>query len=230
MWQSLGWTMGLCLLPMIFWIVGDWIWFLLISSLPTLIFLGFPYYMIESPRWLANKQKYKECAEMLNRIANINKKEIRYTESSLKQIFGKQKDEKVYGVMSLFSHWRLARNTILLVLGWTISYVTYLTIILNSSRMAGNPFMNFFWQSLIELPAYIIGQYLGDRLGRRITNAASFVGAGLTCIPVIMIINGEFFCKQWKIINRLKLIHCYRSRSGIHDHLFCRDYQVLCNH
>lgn len=171
--------------------VGDWIWFLALTSLPTLIFLSFPYYMIESPRWLANKQKWAKCAEMLNRIATINKKEIRYTEASLQQVFGKQEEEKVYGMMSLFSHWRLLRNTILLIMGWTISNIAYLTIMLNCSRMAGNPFMNFFWQSIIELPAYGLGQYFGDRIGRRFTNAASFVGAGIMCIPVIMLVKSE---------------------------------------
>lgn len=194
MWQCMGWTLGLCILPMIFWMVGDWIWFLAITTLPTLVFLCFPYYMIESPRWLANKQLYARCAEMLNRIATINKKEIRYTETSLKQVFGKQDQEKVYGMMSLFSHWRLLRNTILLILGWTFSNIAYLTIMLNCSRMAGNPFMNFFWQSIIELPAYGLGQYFGDRIGRRFTNAVSFIGAGLMCIPVILMVKSEFNC------------------------------------
>jgi hypothetical protein len=26
--------------------------------------------------------------------------------------------------------------------------------------MEGNPFLNYFWQSAIELPAYIVGKYL----------------------------------------------------------------------
>lgn len=191
MWQSMGWTAGLATLPLVFWYVGDWIWFLAITSLPTLIFLCFPYYMIESPRWLANKQKFQRCADTLNRIAKINKSETRYSESSLKEIFGKQEEEKVYGVMSLFSHWRLMRNTGLLILGWTVSNIAYLTIMLNCSKMAGNPFMNFFWQSVIELPAYAIGQYLGDRIGRRFTNGLSFIGAALMCIPVVLLIKGE---------------------------------------
>ena len=192
MWQSMGWTLGLCILPFVFWLVGDWIWFLIITTLPTLIFLCFPYYMIESPRWLANKQKFAKCAEMLNRIAKVNQKEIRYTEASLKKILGKPEEEKVYGMMSLFSHWRLMRNTILLIMGWSVTNIGYMTIMLNCSRMAGNPFMNFFWQSIIELPAYMIGKFFGDRLGRRVTNAVSLSLAALMCIPTILMIKGEW--------------------------------------
>ncbi len=28
-------------------------------------------------------------------------------------------------------------------------------------RMEGNPFLNYFWISAVELPAYIVGKYLG---------------------------------------------------------------------
>lgn len=176
---------------MVFWLVGDWIWFLGLTTVPTLIFLCFPYYMIESPRWLANKKNYAKCAEMLNRIAEINKKKIRYTANALKDLLHHNDDEKIYGMMSLFSHWRLARNTMLLVVGWTFSNIAYLTIMLNCSRMAGNPFMNFFWQSLIEMPAFVLGQFCADRIGRRYSNSISFIGAGILCIPTILFVKGE---------------------------------------
>ena len=185
MWQCMGWTLGICILPFVYWLVGDWFWFLVITTAPSLIFLCFPRYMIESPRWLANKQKFSKCAEMLNRIAEINKKSVRYSEDVLKKLLGTQKEEKVYGAMSLFSHWRLARNTTILVLSWTVVNIGYMIIILNSTRMAGNPFLNFFWQSLIELPAYVMGQYLAERMGRKLTVVLAFFGAGIFCVVAI---------------------------------------------
>lgn len=42
--QSLGWTVGMCLMPVILWITGDWVYFLLITSLPQLIFICFYKY------------------------------------------------------------------------------------------------------------------------------------------------------------------------------------------
>lgn len=191
MWQCIGWTVGLCALPMILWAIGDWVWFMLATSVPTLFFLFFPYYMIESPRWLANRKKYTKCAEMLNRIAKINQRDVRYSEDSLREIFGHVKEEKIYGIMSLFSHWRLLKNTVLLIMGRTITNIAYLTIMLNCSKMVGNPFLNFFWQSLIELPAFVLGQYFADKIGRRFTNSVSFIAAGVLCVPVIIVIRGK---------------------------------------
>jgi hypothetical protein len=36
--------------------------------------------------------------------------------------------------------------------------------------MEGNPFLNFFWLSVIQLPAYIMGKYLGKS-----TNSSSLI-------------------------------------------------------
>lgn len=64
----------------------------------------------------------------------------------------------------------------------------YYTLILNASKMDGNPFLNFAWQSGIELPAYYIGQMLGDKIGRRFTQALTFLMAMLICIPILFIV------------------------------------------
>lgn len=66
--------------------------------------------------------------------------------------------------------------------------MVYYTLVLNASKMDGNPFLNFAWQSGIELPAYYIGQLLGDRIGRRFTQAITFMFATLTCIPILFIV------------------------------------------
>lgn len=75
-------------------------------------------YMIESPRWLANKRRFPECVKQLNTIAKINKNKIRITEEELIEALPKGDVETVYGIMSLFTHWRLAKNTMLIIVCW----------------------------------------------------------------------------------------------------------------
>lgn len=114
MLQWFGWTIGLCVIPLVFWATREWVWACVITSIPTAIFFLFPKYMIESPRWLATKHKFKESAKQLQIIANVNKIDIKVTENTIQQALPNLKKEKVYGVMSLFKGWRLAKNTILL--------------------------------------------------------------------------------------------------------------------
>lgn len=80
------------------------------------IFLFIPTYMIESPRWLATRGQFEKAAYYLNRIAKINKKQIRVDEKTLHSI--NVEPEKIYGMLSLFSGLRLAKNTIILIFCW----------------------------------------------------------------------------------------------------------------
>ncbi|XP_063705241.1 carcinine transporter-like isoform X2 [Culicoides brevitarsis] len=188
MLQCWGWTMGMILMPIIFWFVRDWTPFLIVTTLPLLVGYLFPKYMIESPRWLANKGMYKRCAQQLQKIADVNGAKVEITEKLVKEMFKEHEVETVFGMASLFTNWRLAKNTSLMVISWVVLIMVYYTLVLNASKMDGNPFLNFAWQSAIELPAYYVGQILGDRLGRRFTQTFSFFLGALTCIPILFIV------------------------------------------
>ena len=109
------------------------------------------------------------------------------TEKLLEEMLPNEKVEQVFGIASLFTGWRLAKNTTLLIICWTNVSLTYFVLLMNSTRMGGNPFLNFAYQSIIELPAYLGGRYVCDRIGRRFTNAFSFLGMTLFCIPAMLI-------------------------------------------
>lgn len=79
--------------------------------------------MIESPRWLANKGKYKQCAKELQKIADINGTKIEVTESLIKEMLKDHEVEKVYGIASLFKSPRLAICTSLMVYCWYVSFI-----------------------------------------------------------------------------------------------------------
>jgi MFS transporter, OCT family, solute carrier family 22 (organic cation transporter), member 4/5 len=178
----------MCIMPLVFWLVGDWVWFLMITTLPVGLFALYPKYMIESPRWLATKRHLSKCAHELNRIAKINGKKVVVTVKMIEDLLPNTKVEDVYGMASLFTGWRLAKNTILIVMCWSTVSLTYFVLILNATRMGGNPFLSFLYQSAIELPAYVIGRWAGDRIGRRFLNAFSFLCITFLCIPVILFV------------------------------------------
>ncbi|CAO1419238.1 unnamed protein product [Diamesa serratosioi] len=188
MMQCLGWTLGMCVMPMVFWYVKDWVWFLMLTTLPCGLFAMFPKYMIESPRWLATKRHLKRCAIELNKIAKINGKDVNITEKTLRELLPNVQVEEVYGIASLFSGWRLAKNTLLIIICWLVCSLSYFVLVLNSTRMGGNPFLSFLYQSIIELPAYIIGRAMGDKIGRRLTNFFSFLAVFLACFPIIWLV------------------------------------------
>jgi MFS family permease len=122
----------------------------------------------------------------LNRIAKINGKSVVITEKLLKEMLPDEQVEQVYGIASLFTGWRLAKNTTLIIICWTNVSLTYFVLLMNSTRMGGNPFLSFAYQSMIELPAYLMGRWLGDVIGRRFTNALSFLGMSVFCVLAVL--------------------------------------------
>ncbi|XP_037811799.1 beta-alanine transporter-like isoform X2 [Lucilia sericata] len=177
MYHNMGWSIGIIIVPLLFWWQRDWESFMWISTIPTALFLIFSSYVIESPRWLINKKRFGDAIKQFKKIAKINGRKFDMTEKELAQIYSKTKQEFTYGFASLFSGWRLASNTS--IMGFS------------SSAMSGNPYLNFLLQSLAEMPAYFIGKYMGDKFGRRFTNSLSFFISFLTCLPIIFLATEE---------------------------------------
>jgi hypothetical protein len=71
----------------------------------------------ESARWLAARGKTVECAQELRRIARTNKRALPDDAMIILQKIA-AKRERIYGLASLFSNWRLAKNTVLIVYLW----------------------------------------------------------------------------------------------------------------
>ncbi|CAD6994986.1 unnamed protein product [Ceratitis capitata] len=187
-YQSIGWSIGTSLMPLLFWWLRDWFVFMWLTTVPTAIILIFFKYVIESPRWLISQHRYRDAITQFKKIAKINGRQFDLTEKELVQLYAnKQADEVTYGMASLFSGWHLTRNTSIMGFSWCVVAVSYFTLVLFSTRMGGNPFLNFLLQSVVEIPAYVVARYLGDTYGRRFTNSSSFLLSFLACIPLIIL-------------------------------------------
>uniref|UniRef100_T1P920 Sugar (And other) transporter n=1 Tax=Musca domestica TaxID=7370 RepID=T1P920_MUSDO len=190
-YQSFGWSIGTTLMPLLFWWLRKWEPFMWITTVPTALVLIFSKYVIESPRWLISKKRFGDAIRQFKKIARINGRQFDMSEKELITIYTSTKQEVTYGIASLFSGWRLAKNTCIMGFSWCVVAVSYFTLVLFSSRMNGNPFLNFLMQSIVEIPAYILGKYLGDKFGRRFTNSSSFFVSFLACIPLILLATDE---------------------------------------
>lgn len=73
----------------------------------------------ESPRWLASRGRVEDSAHVLKYIAKVNKTTLpENTYEVLQKIADKK--EKFYGMATLFIHWRLAKNTIIMIICWLV--------------------------------------------------------------------------------------------------------------
>jgi uncharacterized membrane protein len=127
--------------------------------------------------------------ECLQHIATISKQHLpEDTEDKLQKTAAQSKG-KVYGPASFLSSKRLAVNTALVIVCWMLNTFSYVVLLLNVSNMHGNPFLNFFYQAAVELPANVIAKWFTNRVGRRSTHTATFLLVSASCFGVAAIIN-----------------------------------------
>lgn len=71
--------------------------------------------------------------------------------------------------------------------------LSYFLLYLNVSNMDGNPFLNYLYQGLAEIPAYPIGKFATNYIGRKYTGVASFLLAFCATLPLLYTSTGKLF-------------------------------------
>ncbi|XP_063222838.1 organic cation/carnitine transporter 2-like [Bacillus rossius redtenbacheri] len=185
--QACGWTAGMCLMPLVFWALsGEWTSFMVVTTLPCAIYLLAFRWFPESPRWLASTGRISACVEAIRAMARTNGTHVSEAALAKLRTLSKARSDS-HSLLALFSSWRLAKNSVLVILNWTVGELMYYILTTNVTNISGNPFTNFFWQSLVELPGCVLGRILSEKLGRRWTQAGVFVVATVAQIVIIFI-------------------------------------------
>ncbi|XP_050345607.1 organic cation transporter protein [Nymphalis io] len=169
-----AYSTGLFVMGLLYWWIRDWRMFTIVTTAPLIPFLIISWRMIESPRWLYTQGRLHESLDQLKKIAKVNKKKIE--DSTEKEMLSANLSEKPqsFGVMMLFSSKQLTINTILQGIIWIVSSLSYVLLLMRSGEKTdGNPFLDFAWQSLIEVPAVYLATWLADKIGRRYTGMVS---------------------------------------------------------
>ncbi|XP_041373772.1 solute carrier family 22 member 15-like [Gigantopelta aegis] len=77
--------------------------------------------------------------------------------------------------------------TLILCYTWFINAMTYYGLTLLSSRLAGDPYVNFLLGGLLEIPADILTLILLKKIGRKKTCIFFHTGVGLSLLMTVMV-------------------------------------------
>ncbi|CAN1298971.1 Organic cation/carnitine transporter 7 [Linum perenne] len=188
------WTVGTIFEVSLAWIVMPrlgWRWLVGISALPSFFLLVLYPLTPESPRYLCVKGKKNDALRIMEKIAELNKKELP-SGMLITDHEREQQGEIIVPTLLLLLSPKLIRTTLLL---WTIfianafSYygLVLLTTQLNrtdrcnsnapqseDSSDGGVDYKNVFITTLAECPGLIIVGVFVDRIGRKISMAGLF--------------------------------------------------------
>ncbi|XP_071336380.1 solute carrier family 22 member 4-like [Trachinotus anak] len=163
-------VIAMMLLPGTAYLVRNWRQLSLIMAVPGLACIPLWWLVPESPRWLVSRGRLRE-AELLLRSAALENQVEPPPIIFLSANAEKPTSQKVESLsfLDLLRTTNIRYITLILWLIWFSTSVSYFGLSFNMSSLYGNPFLNYFLVSAVELPAYITIWLVARSLPRRLS-------------------------------------------------------------
>ena len=179
--QTVCWAVLVCMLSPIAYACGDnWRVFTLVTNVPLVLGLFFFRLIHESPRWLVSCGRYTDALAVLRAVAEWNGTELPDVRlASLPPASA--------GRVSDLFHGDLRKRTIVMGVCWFTASLVYYGLSLSAGELAGSIYVSNALMSAVELPAYAVCLFVIDRYGRKLTQIAFYLWAGVFLVLLLFI-------------------------------------------
>ncbi|CAH1130957.1 unnamed protein product [Ceutorhynchus assimilis] len=191
----LFYTVGLIMLAGITYMVRNWVYLSLVTSVPFILYYFYWFVLPESPRWLLAKGKFEEASTILESLAKTNNKEIPASfKQQLKQKMTNKRTtseeealNKNLGLFDLCGTPNMRLKTILITLNWFANNMVYVGLSYYGPSLGSNQYLSFLLSSAVEIPSYVASWLLIDKWGRRWPLCLCMMLSGCCCITTVLI-------------------------------------------
>ncbi|XP_074650690.1 organic cation transporter protein-like [Tubulanus polymorphus] len=184
------WAIGMLFLCMCAYFIRDWRHLQLTIALVPLVSFSYFFFIPETVPWLASNGRIDEAEKILVKAAQMNKvhmpeKPLRSSQST--ERLSNNSPVKEASTMDIVRNVTLRKILCCMCVLWFANSIVYWGISFTSTMLSSDRYLNFFFNSLIEIPAMIFSLLALQRWGRRLPNFIFFILAGLTVLIVIFI-------------------------------------------
>ncbi|KAI3827226.1 hypothetical protein L1987_01298 [Smallanthus sonchifolius] len=179
-------SLGVAILSGIAYIFQSWRFLYIASSIPSIVFLVFMLpFISESPRWYLIRDQTDQAMKIMHKIAKSNGKHLPENVNIVLDNEAKSCGHKESGTASVIDVIKspITRKRLFLLMG--INYTTavvYYGLNLNATNLQTNLYLNVLFNSIAEMPAYLLTAILIDRFGRKHLGAATQWFSGIFCL------------------------------------------------
>lgn len=209
----LFYTIGLMMLSGITYLIRNWVYLGLATSLPFITYYIYWIFLPESPRWLLAKGRYEEAFKIIQKLAQVNRKELpaslmeRFNEEAAKRrtLDENNPTRTNFACYDLCKTPNMRLKTCLITLNWFANETVYVGLSYYGPSLGSNEYLSFLLSAVVEIPSYLFCWIIMDRWGRRWPLSICMVISGVCCIITVLIPNGRFFYPYMFLIKMISL-------------------------
>ncbi|XP_031136494.1 solute carrier family 22 member 4-like isoform X1 [Sander lucioperca] len=178
---------GMMVLPVTAYLVRSWRHLTLTMAVPGLACIPLWWLIPESPRWLVSRGRFQEAELLLRSAALENRVEaphVIFLSANVEKATSEKAESPNF--LDLLRTANIRQITFILWLMWFSLSVSYFGLSFNMSGLYGNPFLNYFLVTAVELPAYAASWLAARSLPRRLSYI-SFTLLGALALLLIQI-------------------------------------------
>ncbi|KAM4726288.1 uncharacterized protein FYW61_012153 [Anableps anableps] len=186
----MGSAVGYMLMPAVAYFIRDWRMLLVAMAASGLIYIPLWWLLSESPRWLLSQGRVKDAEIILRNAAKINKVEVPeeiFSPAEIEDALSKSNEKT--NPLVILKNCNIATITLLCASLWMIITISYYALLLNTSNLHGDPYLNCFLSAVTEVPAYLIALLLLQFCSRHLCQSSSLFlgGVMILCVRLIPI-------------------------------------------
>ncbi|XP_066294746.1 organic cation transporter protein-like [Branchiostoma lanceolatum] len=181
---SLSASVGYFLLCLLAYYIRTWRNLQLVQAVIMTPLLCYWWVLPESPRWLISNKRVKSARDVLQRAARVNDVTIPddvYT-SLLTTSAESNEAKKRFTITDLLRTPQMRKITVTVCLTWIFITGVYYGLIVGTTDLAGDPYVNFALGTALEMGLAVLGWAAMERFGRKPVIAGSALLAGIGCL------------------------------------------------
>ncbi|XP_041921726.1 solute carrier family 22 member 7-like [Alosa sapidissima] len=191
--DSMSWTFGYMVLPLLAFFIRDWRWMIVTATSPVALSIILWRWVPESARWLIANGRLDEAHHYLKKCEKINRRLGTVSSikpDSLSNVGVASRVGRKYSYLDLMRTPKMRKLALCTGLTWYGVASTYYGISFNITGFGVNIYLTQFIYAAIEILAKVVVFYLLDKIGRRKTECGALFLAGL-CLAITVVIPRE---------------------------------------
>lgn len=218
-------------------LIRNWVYLSLATSVPFLLYFLYWFVLPESPRWLLTKGRFEEASRILEQLARVNGKEFPASfKQQLKQrmTLKRTKSEeslarKGPGIWALFRTPNMRLKTCLVTLNWFANETVYVGLSYYGPALGSNQYISFLLSSAVEIPGSFLCWLVIDKWGRRWPLCLCMIISGITCITTVVLPAGKKR-NLFRSVNKISVCrYCYSDVNSV-SYFKIDDFGVVFNY